>query len=80
MLGVIGGESLILGGLAIPVPIDELSIHLSHFVTKLFRGPNRVAAIGYGKVVRNDEEDVEQNKDCRNDEHGESFQSCVFSL
>ena len=80
MLGVIGGESLILGGLAIPVPIDELSIHLSHFVTKLFRGPNRVAAIGYDKVVRNDEEDVEQNKDCGNDEHGESFQSGVFSL
>ena len=51
MLGVIGGESLILGGLAIPVPVDELSIHLSHFVTKLFRGLDRVSAIVYVKVV-----------------------------
>ena len=81
MLGVIGGESLILGGLAVPVPIDELSIHLPHFVTHLFRSCRRVATVNYVKVVvRNDEEDVEQNKDCGNDEHGESFQSGVFSL
>jgi hypothetical protein len=62
VLGVIGGESLILGGLVIPVPVNELSVHLSHFVTKLFRDSNRVAAIDYVKVViRNDEEDVEHS-------------------
>ena len=81
MLGVTGRESLILRGLAVPVSVEELSVHLSNFVTQLFRSSRRVAAINYVKVVvRNEEEDVEHCKDCRNDEHDESFQSGVFSL
>lgn len=80
MLGVTGGESLVLGGLVVPVSVDELSIHLSSFVTQLFSSCRRVAAINHVKVVvRNDEEDVEHNEDSRNDEHDESFQSSVTS-
>ena len=81
MLGVIGGESLILSALTVPVPVDELSVHLHRFSTQPFGRSRRVTTIDYGQVVvRNDEEDVQHNKDCGNDEHGESFQSSVFLI
>ena len=81
MLRIIGRESLILRVSAIPISVDKLSIHRSHFIPHLFRRCRHVATINYVKVVvRNDEKDVEHCEDCWNDEHGVSFQSSVFSL